>query len=153
MLNVTRRTASRILRITACAIAVTAVARVVYWLLPGEDTVAAMVLLLCILAIASLGDRLLAISASLAASISFSYYFIDTANSLTISSAEGAVTFVCMIVTALTGSQLSLSIQTRAAESERRRNEMERLQQLGAALLATDTLVETADKALQEIVV
>jgi two-component system sensor histidine kinase KdpD len=57
-----------------------------------------------------------------------------------------------MLITAITGSQLSLSIQTRAAESERRRGEMERLQQLGAVLLSTDTVTEAASKALQEIV-
>ena len=147
----TSRTAWSLVRLAACALAVWVVARVAFWLLPGQDTVAAMSLLLCVLAVATLGDRPLAVATSLAASISFSY-FIDTANSISITSAEGGVTFVCMIVTALTGSQLSLRIQTRAAESERRRGEMERLQKLGAALLATHTFSEAAGKALQEIV-
>ena len=136
----------------ACAIAVWVVARVVFWLFPGQDAIAAMLLLLCVLAIATLGDRVLAITTSLIASISFSFYFIDLANSFTIGSTEGVVAFAGMLVTALTGSQLSLAIQTRAAESERRRGEMERLQQLGAALLSTDSVAEAAGKALQEIV-
>lgn len=136
----------------ASTLAVWVVARGVFWLVPGEDAVAAMLLLLCVLAVATQGDRVLAVATSLAASISFSYYFIDTANSFSITSTEGGVTFACMIITALTGSQLSLSIQTRAAESERRRAEMERLQQLGAVLLSTDTVTEAAGKALPEIV-
>jgi two-component system, OmpR family, sensor histidine kinase KdpD len=144
--------ASRLFRVAACAAAVWVVARVVFWLFPGQDAIAAMLLLLCVLAIATLGDRVLAVATSLAASISFSYFFIDTTNSFSINSTEGAVAFVGMLVTALTGSQLSLGIQTRAAESERRRGEMQKLQQLGAILLTTDTVTEAAGKALQEIV-
>ena len=52
----------------------------------------------------------------------------------------------------MTGSQLSVRAQIRAAESERRRGEMERLQHLSAALLATDTVSEAADRAIREIV-
>ena len=129
-----------------------AVARVVFQFLPQEDAVAAMVLLLCVLAVATLGDRVLAVVSSVAASLSFSYYFIDAVGSLRITSAEGAVTFAGMLITAITGSHLSVRVQIRAAESERRRSEMERLQQLGAALLATSTVSEAADGAIREIV-
>jgi two-component system sensor histidine kinase KdpD len=149
---VTSRMASRLFRTAPYALAAWALARVVFWLLPGEDTVAAMLLLLCVLAVAIQGDRIAAVATSLAASISFNYYFIDSAHSFRITTTEGGVTFACLIITALTGSQLSLSIQTRAAESERRRGEMERLQQLGALLLTTHTFAEAAGKALQEIV-
>src|SRR5580692_3702593 len=101
MLKVTSRMAWRLFRMAACTLAVWVVARTVFWLLPGEDTVAAMLLLLCVLAVATQGDRILAVATSLAASISFSYYFVDTANSLSITSTEGGVTFACMVITAL----------------------------------------------------
>ena len=39
-----------------------------------------------------------------------------------------------------------------AQDSERRRGEMERLQYLSAALLATDTVSEAAERAMREIV-
>ncbi len=136
----------------ACAIAVWAVARVVFWLFPGQDAVAAMLLLLCVLAIATLGDRILAVSTSIAASISFSYYFIDTADSFRISSPRAPLRSSACSLPALTGSQLSLAIQTRAEESERRRGEMEKLQQLGAIVLTTDTVTEAAEEAVHEIV-
>jgi two-component system sensor histidine kinase KdpD len=129
-----------------------AVARIVYGFLPHQDAVAAMLLLLSVLAVAMAGNRALAAVSSLAASLSFSFYFIDTVGSLRLSSAEGAVTFAAMLITAMTASQLSLRVQLRAAESERRRGEMERLQQMGAALLATDTVNEAAEKAVREIV-
>ena len=146
------RIAWRLLRIVGCILTMWAVARVVFVFLPQQDAVAAMLLLLCVLAVATLGDRLLAVATSLSASLSFSYYFIDTVGSLSITSAEGAVTFACMLITAMTGSQLSVRAQIRAAESERRRGEMERLQHLSAALLATDTVSEAADRAIREIV-
>ncbi len=143
----------RLIRLVACILAMWAVARIAYLFLPHEDAVAAMLLLLCVLAVATLsGDRLLAVAGSLSASLSLSYYFIDAVGSLRITSTEGAVTFVAMLITAMTGSQLSVRAQIRAAESERRRGEMERLQRLAAALLATDTVSEAADRATREIV-
>ena len=79
--------------------------------LPHEDAVAAMLLLLSVLAIATLGDRVLAAVSSVAASLSFSWYFIDTVGSLRITSVEGLVTFAALLITAMTGSQLSLRVQ------------------------------------------
>jgi len=142
----------RLFRIVVCALAMWAVARIMFASLPREDAVAAMLLLLCVLAVATVGDRILAVTSSVAASLSFSFYFIDSVGSLRITSTEGAVTFAGMIIAAMTGSQLSVRAQIRAAESERRRGEMERLQQLGAALLATDTVSEAASRAIREIV-
>jgi two-component system sensor histidine kinase KdpD len=141
----------KLLRLTVCVIAIWAVARIVFQFLPHQDAVAAMLLLLCVLAVATVGDRVLAVATSVAASLSFSYYFIDAVGSLRITSPEGAVTFAAMVITALTGSHLSVRSQLRAEEAERHRGEMERLQQLGAALLATDTLSEAADEAVREI--
>src|SRR4051812_15011639 len=142
----------RAIRIVACAVAVWGVARVVFQLSPHDDAVAAMLLLVTVLAVATLGDRVLAVITSIVASLSFSYYFIDSVMSLRITTTEGAVTFAGMLVAAVTGSQLSVRIQNRAEESERRRREMERLQHPGAALLATDTVNEAATRAIREIV-
>jgi two-component system, OmpR family, sensor histidine kinase KdpD len=128
------------------------VAKTIGRFLPDQDGVAASVLLFCVLAVATAGDRVLAVAASVAASLSFSYYFVDTLGSLRITTTEGAVSFVAMVFTALTGSHLAIRAQRRAAEAERRRGEMERLQQLGASLLATDTVSEAAEKAIREIV-
>ncbi len=136
----------------ACAAAVWGIARVIFEFSPREDAVAAMLLLVSVLAVSTIGDRVLAIATSLVASLSFSFYFIDSVMSFQITSTEGAVTFAGMLIAAVTGSQLSVRIQNRAEESERRRREMELLQQLGAALLATDTVSEAASRAIREIV-
>jgi two-component system, OmpR family, sensor histidine kinase KdpD len=146
------RIAWRLLRIVGCILAMWAVARIVFVFLPREDAIAAMILLLCVLAAATLGDRVLAVAGSVAASLSFNYYYIGPVYSLHITSAEDAVNVGVFIIVALTGSHLSIRAQLRAEESERRRREMERLQQLGAALLATDTVSEAASRAIREIV-
>jgi two-component system, OmpR family, sensor histidine kinase KdpD len=114
---------------------------------------AAMLLLLEILAFAALGDRVLALSASMIASLAFSYYFIDTFGSFRLTTLEGTVTFLVMVLTAVAGTQLSIRAQKRALEAIRRREEMERLNQLGRVLLAADTLADTADNAVRQLVV
>ncbi len=139
-------------RIVACIFAMWSLAKIAYSLFPQEDEVGAMVLLLCVLATATLADRPLAIAASLSAGLSFNYYFIGPVFSLRLNSAEDAVNVGAFIIVALTGSHLSLNARERAQDSERRRGEMERLQQLSAALLATDTINEAAERAIREIV-
>src|SRR5947209_20461017 len=91
-------------------------------------SVVSMALVLVVLAVAGLGDWLLAVLSSIFASLAFSWYFVDSVGSLKISSWEGAVTFSTLLGTALTGSHLAMRAQRRAAEAIRRREEMERLQ-------------------------
>jgi two-component system sensor histidine kinase KdpD len=144
--------ARRLLRIVACVLAIWVVARIVFQFLPNQDEVAAMVLLLCVLAFATLADRLLAVAASLAAGLSFSYYFIYPPYSFRLNSVEDTVSFFVFIAVALVGSHLSLRSELRAIEVEQRRGEMARLHRLGAALLSADTVEEAANKAVREIV-
>lgn len=142
----------RLARIIGCIFGMWLLARITYAVLPEEDEVGAMVLLLCVLAGATLADRSLAVAASLSAGLSFNYYYIGPALSLRLSSAQDAINVGAFIIVALTGSHLSLSARQRAEDSERRRREMERLQRLSAALLSADTVIDAADKAVREIV-
>ncbi len=104
-----------------------------------------MLLLLEVLAIATLGDSILALLSSAAASIAFSYYFIEEAAGFRLTTLEGAVTFGTMAFTALTGSRLSIRAQHRAQE-------MERLNQLGRVLLAANSVAEASRDAVQKVV-
>jgi len=146
------RISFRLVRFLACAAAMWGVARIVFQVAPGEDQTAAMVLLLCVLAVATLADRILAVTASLAASLSFSYFFINPIYTFRIETTKDAITFGVFIVVALTGSHLSIRARRRAEEIERRRGEMARLQQLGAALIAPGSLRDTAEKTVHEVV-
>jgi two-component system, OmpR family, sensor histidine kinase KdpD len=121
-------------------------------LLGSNRATVAMLLLLEILAMATIGDWMLAVFASVFASLAFSFYFIDTVGSFRLTSVEGTVTFAAMVLTALTGSQLSLRAQRRAQEAIGRREEMERLNQLGRALLVANTYDEAAENAVRGVV-
>jgi two-component system sensor histidine kinase KdpD len=120
--------------------------------LHSTRSTASMALLLEVLAVAARGEWLLAVLSSAAASLAFSYYFVDTVDSFRITSSQGAITFSMMLITALTGSQLAIRAQRRAAEAIHRREEMERLQQLGNALLATNTVAEAAESVVEKVV-
>src|ERR1700735_945575 len=94
--------------------------------LGANRVTAAMMLLLEVLAIATLGDWILALLSSTVASLAFSYYFIEVAGSYRLTSVDGVVTFAALALTALTGSRLSVLAQRRAQEAVHRREEMER---------------------------
>lgn len=112
----------------------------------------AMLLLLSVLLITTLGDRFLAFCSCGVASMAFSYYFIDRVGSFAISTSAGAVTLGTMALTAFTGSRLTFKARERADEAIRRREEMERLQGLGQVLLAAATVDEAAESAVHKVV-
>ncbi len=141
----------RMLRVAACTFGVWLVARLVFLFMPTQDVVAAMLLLLAVLAMATLADRVLAVATSLTAGLCFSYYFIYPSNSFTIQSTEDAVSFATFLIAAISGSHLSIRAELRAEESERRRREMAQLQELGSVLVATDTVGEAAGRTSEEI--
>jgi two-component system sensor histidine kinase KdpD len=120
--------------------------------LGANRVIAAMMLLLEVLAIATLGDWILALLSSMVASLIFSFYFIEDAGSFRLTTIEGAVTFGAMALTALTGSRLSVLAQRRAREAIVRREEMERLNQLGRVLLAANSLAEASQDAVRKVV-
>ena len=111
-----------------------------------------MALLLEIVAVATLGDWLLSVLTSGVASLAFSWYFIDGAGSFRITTAEGALNFSAMVITALTVSLLAVRGRRRTDEAVRRREEMERLQQFGSILMAAATVAEAAGKSVENVV-
>jgi len=120
--------------------------------LDASRSTASMMILLGVLAIATLGDWVPAMICCGTGSLAYSYFFVDEVFSFRITSVDGAVTFMALLVTALTASQLSLRAQRRASEAERRREEMERLHQLASVLLSARNVPEAADNAVQELV-
>jgi two-component system sensor histidine kinase KdpD len=110
-----------------------------------------MLLLLSVLMIATRGNSMLALLASVSASLAFSWYFVDVVGSLAITTIQGGITFATMVLTALTGSQLAIRAERRTQEAVRRREEMERLQQLGGVLLAAVTVAEAAGRTVRKL--
>lgn len=115
-------------------------------------SIASMALVLEVLATSTLGDRMLAIITSVSASLAFSWFYVDGVKSFAITTTEGELTFTMMTLTALIGSHLAIRAQERAAEAIRRREEMERLHQLGTALLASATVGMAAQNIVNKLV-
>lgn len=117
---------------------------------PLPDTIA-FLLLICILAIATLGDMLVAVVLSLAADLAYSW-FLPPADSFAIEGPASWIALATFLATAVIGSQLSVWAQRRAREAEDRNQEMQRIHALGRALLAHDTVSATGDAAVWQIV-
>lgn len=117
---------------------------------PLPDTTA-FLLLICILAIATLGDMPVAVVLSLIADLAYSW-FLPPANSFAIEGLASWIALTVFLATAVIGSQLSVRAQRRAREAEDRNQEMERIHALGRALLSHDTLPATGEAAAWQIV-
>lgn len=115
-------------------------------------TTAALLLLLEVLGTSTLGDSMLALVSAAIASLVFSFYFIQPVGTLRLATTQGAETFGAMVLTAVTASQLSIRAQRRLREAIHRREEMERLNQLGRVLIASDTLAEAGERAVRIVV-
>lgn len=114
---------------------------------------AAMILLLEVLGIATRGDWILALLSSAGASLLFSFYFIEHLRTVRFSSAiQGVTGFLAMTLTAFIGSRLAVRAQQKAREAIARREEMERLNQLGRVLIAANSLAEAADDVVRKVV-
>ena len=146
-----RVSSARLLRIILFAALVWIVDWICFQLGVSRDT-AGMALLLTVLATATRGDWWLAIVTVGSACLAFNYFHIDDIGSLAIRTLDGAVTFTALVVTAVTGSHLAIRARHRADEAERRREEMDRLQQLGGSLLAPNTLAELGQVLVNRVV-
>jgi two-component system sensor histidine kinase KdpD len=140
--------AARVLAATGLAWLTTAVCRDI----GSNRSIVSMALLLEIVAVATAGDWLASVLMSAVASLAFSWYFIEDVGSLKITTPEGALTFSAMVITALVVSLLAVRGRRRADEAIRRREEMERLQQLGSVLLTAASVREAAAMAVENVV-
>jgi two-component system sensor histidine kinase KdpD len=124
----------------------------VCFILKANRSTSSSLLLLTVLMVATIGNSVLALLAAVGASVAFSWYYVDVVGTLHSTSPQGAITFMTMTITALTGSQLAARAERRAQEAIRRREEMERLQQLGSVLLAAVTVAEAASRTVRKLV-
>ena len=146
---------TRLLRTTFLALVATALVwgtAEACFALDASRSTASMMILLGVLGIATFGDWVSALTSCGMGSLAYSYFFVDDVGSFRITSVDGAVTFLALLLTALTASQLSLRAQRRASEAVRRREEMERLHQLASVLLSARNVPEAADNAVRKLV-
>jgi two-component system, OmpR family, sensor histidine kinase KdpD len=82
---------------------------------------------------------------SIAATLSFDYFFLPPVHSLDVADPQDWVALSSFLVTAVVGSSLSARAHNRAADAERRRREVERLYKLSQKLLGMASLAELSE--------
>ncbi|HTV54779.1 MAG TPA: DUF4118 domain-containing protein, partial [Terriglobia bacterium] len=109
-------------------------------------------LLLAIIFFAVRWERLETLVASLVAAVGFLYYFQPPAYTFKASDWQSYIEVAGLLVTALVVSQTELMARRQAAEALERKQETERLYELGQAMLATDSLQTTVWVAINQTV-
>jgi len=142
----------RPLRIAASLLLMAAVIALYRMAIPVNNTTVALTLLLVVLGISvwwGLGEAMIA---AVAAVFAFNFYFLPPVGTLTINDPENAVAAIAFLVTAITASQLSARARRRAAESEARRTEIERLYTLVQAMMLGGSARRTIREFINRVV-
>jgi two-component system, OmpR family, sensor histidine kinase KdpD len=124
---------------TARLLAATAIVAAILWfyysIAAVNHTTIALTLLLAVLAIAVGWGLAEAILASVLATLGFNFFFLPPIGRFAIWGLQNWVALIAFIITSITASQLSERARRKTAEAIARRQEMERLYNLGQALL------------------
>ncbi len=131
--------ARRVPRFTACLAALFAVVAVNQWVVQVNPTTTALFMLLVVLAAATRWGLAESIFTSVAAMLSFNFYFLPPVGTFTIADPQNWVALFAFLVTAITASQLSASAKRRADEAMQGRSEVTRLYELSRALLMEES--------------
>jgi two-component system, OmpR family, sensor histidine kinase KdpD len=139
-------------RTVASVALVAAIIFIYYRMVLVNATTVALTMLLAILGIATKWGLTESIVASIAAMLGFNYFFLPPVGTFTIADPQNWVALLAFLVTAITGSQLSVRARRRAAEAIARRQEVERLYALGQAMLLSGSLRSAARDAVNSII-
>jgi two-component system sensor histidine kinase KdpD len=131
-----------VLRVLACLVLVAAITWIAFSVLNVNALIVGFAYVLAVLVVAARWGLTESFVTSVAAMLCLNYYFLPPILSLTIADPQNWVALFVFMVTAITASKLSASVRNRAAESQARRIEVERLYQLSLSLMLIDTTIE-----------
>ena len=109
-----------------------------HWLIPVNATTVGFAYLLLVLVVASTWGFTEAAVASLAATITFNFYFLPPVGALTIADPQNWVALFSFLATALIASRLSDKAERRAEDAIARRQDVEHLYAFSRAILLID---------------
>ena len=107
-----------------------------------NQTTVALSLLLAILAVSAVWGMAVSVLMSVAAMLSFNYFFLPPVGTFTITDPQNWVALFAFLVTSITGSQLSSRIRKEADEAHQRRREVERLYRFSRQLLGEGNVIQ-----------
>jgi len=107
-----------------------------------NQTTIALTFLLAILAVSAVWGMAVSVFMSVAAVLSFNYFFLPPVGTFTIADPQNWVALFAFLVTSIMGSQLSARIRKEADEAHQRRREIERLYRYSQKLLAEGNVIQ-----------
>ena len=128
----------RALRLLASLAGVAAITLTGYSLLPVNSTTIGFAYLLLVLIVASLWGFLEASIASVAATLTFNFFFLPPVGRFTIADPQNWVALFSFLTTALIASRLSAEVKRRALDAVERQQDLERLYTFSRAILLID---------------
>ena len=126
------------LRLLLSLVGVALVTFSAHWLIPVNATTVGFAYLLLVLIVASTWGFTEAAVASLAATITFNFYFLPPVGTLTIADPQNWVALFSFLATALIASRLSDKAERRAEDAIARRQDVEHLYDFSRAILLID---------------
>ena len=120
--------------------------------LPANSLTVALTLVLAIVGVATRWGLMESIAASIAGVLGLNYFFLPPVRTFTIADPQNWVAVAAFLVTAVTVSQLSVGVRRRAAEAIARRQEVERLNALGQAMLLSSSVRTAAREIVNSII-
>lgn len=115
-------------------------------------TTAGFMFLIAILSASTLWGLGVSAMMSVAATLAFDYFFLPPVGSLDIKDPQDWIALFSFLITAVLGSSLSARAHNRAADAERRRQELQRLYALSQRLLSEASLMELSHSIPQHMV-
>jgi two-component system sensor histidine kinase KdpD len=107
-----------------------------------NQTTVALSFLLAILAVSAVWGMAVSVAMSLAAVLTFNYYFLPPTGTFTIADPQNWVALGAFLFTSIMGSQLSARIRKEADEAINRRREIERLYKFSQKLLGEGNVLQ-----------
>jgi two-component system sensor histidine kinase KdpD len=117
-------------------------------LIPINATTVGFGYLLLVLIIATVWGYMEAIVASLAATLTFNFFFLPPVGTLTITDPQNVVSLFSFLATALVGSRLSMTAKQRALDAAARQRDVERLYTFSRSIL----LIEKAESMPKQLI-
>src|ERR1700681_2158216 len=115
-------------------------------------TTVAFTYLLAILGVSTLWGLAVSVFMSLAATLTYNYYFLPPVGTFIVADPQNWVALVTFLATSVLASDLSTRARTQAAEANRRRREVERLYKFSQRLLSAGNPIELLNAIPRQIV-
>ncbi len=136
-----RRFPARVLQFAAALALVLAIVFFFRRVTPVNQTTAALILLLAILAVSTVWGFAVSVFMSVAAMLAFNYIFLPPYGTLTIADPQNWVALFAFLAASLLASRMATRVRREAEEAQARRKEIERLYAFSQQLLVSGNVI------------